>query len=76
MKQGPEARKWTTQSYSAAYNTNSFRVPDVHVVCCVRTIVLSYISCAGHNSVVCELKHSLFPADDEVIARIPQNKRA
>ena len=48
-----EIRPRGRELYSTAYN-NSFCVPDVHVVCCSRTIVLL---CAGHNSVIRRPKH-------------------
>ena len=74
----PGSRKRATQLYSTAYN--SFHVPDVHVVCCLHTIIVSYLAWAGHNSVVRRPKHCSLPAYDEVIARIRydirQNMRA
>ena len=71
-----QVRKPTPQLYSTAYNNNSFHVPDVRVVSCVRIIVLSY---AGNNPVVPGPKHrvyclhttELLPAYD-----IRHNKRA
>ena len=70
-----QVRKPTPQLYSTAYNNNSFHVPDVWVVSCVRIIVLSY---AGNNLVVRGPKHRLLPAYDGVIASVrhTNNKRA
>ena len=42
----PQGRKQTAQLYSTAYNNNSFHIPDVRVVLCMRIIIPSY---AGNN---------------------------
>ena len=59
-----QVRKRTTQLYSTAYNSNSFHVPDVRIVFCVRIIILSYMTYAGNNAVVLGPKHRLLPAYD------------
>ena len=67
--------KPTPQLYSTAYNNNSFHIPDVRVVSCVRIIVLSYAGnnpvVRGPNTVYCPHTMELLPAYD-----IRHNKRA
>ena len=61
-----QVRKRTPQLHSTTYN--SFHIPDIRVVFCVRIIVLSY---AGNNPVLRGPKHRLLPAYD-----MRHNKRA
>ena len=62
-----QGRKRTVQLYSTAYNNNSFHVPDVRVVFCLRIVILSY---AGNNLVMRGPKHHSLPAYDGVIVGV------
>ena len=70
MKPDPEAGSERLSCTVRRTTTTHFVYQTVRVVCCLCTIVLSYISCVGHNSVVRGPKHSLLPTYDEDIASI------
>ena len=56
-------RNQTTQLYRTAYN-KSCHVLDIRVVCCLRTIVLSY---ASHNPAVRGPKHFYYPRTTKLL---------